>query len=793
MLLVLCLLLSLAACAGKQERTTEPAAPDSTAEPTPAPTPEPTPEPLDGKKLFGDAADTLSQAQSLSADYVFRQEITIPDYTGKELGSMTLKEENTRSVEYEALGSDDFRARLTDKIKLGDSPEQSQQQVFADGVLYLEFDGARYYSKTEAADFLADQIPTVLLDETLYETVEAEETETGYTIRFSDAAGAESWAMPDAGEWIEASGSAELSADGALTGASYLLSYRFGGLTVQASWEAAYHSPETLDLASYVPENTKKYESLDSAAAPLMLKRAAYLLESAGAAQASMTGEYVVEAAAQSMRKYDQLSMLDRKSGFVFHEDVSVYATDYVRQQSADYSYEVDFAKGVWTAVFPDGTTESNIINAAEAREQLRESLSRYIPGGGELIDADLEEVGDYWLIRFAADEDYGTRVKNGICNELFPTDPKILDRLSSDYKTKAAEGYLAVEKVSGIPTAISLSFSGIHTIEDTPCALSMEMSMGLSLYTEDACQDILDDPLSGPEPENKPTPVFYQVSDADGHSMYLFGTIHVGDDRTGWLPQVIYDALDASDALAVEFDTDSFADSLDDEELRQELLDAYYYLDGTAIQNHVDSELYKEALLQLQVSGSYSSTSESMKPYLWSNAIEQFYLSQGRSFSSEKGVDSRLLRLARESEKEILDVESGVFQVRMLGGYSDPVQEMLLAGTVETSREEYLSSIAKLYEAWCTGDEAALIERLAAMSEEERAELDEDEQQIYDEYHQKMETERNANMVLVAEDYLSSGKTVFFAVGLAHLLGEGGLVHALRDAGYTVTLIDVH
>ena len=31
------------------------------------------------------------------------------------------------------------------------------------------------------------------------------------------------------------------------------------------------------------------------------------------------------------------------------------------------------------------------------------------------------------------------------------------------------------------------------------------------------------------------------------------------------------------------------------------------------------------------------------------------------------------------------------------------------------------------------------------------------------------------------------------FAVGLAHLLGEGGLVHALRDAGFTVTLIDTH
>ena len=44
--------------------------------------------------------------------------------------------------------------------------------------------------------------------------------------------------------------------------------------------------------------------------------------------------------------------------------------------------------------------------------------------------------------------------------------------------------------------------------------------------------------------------------------------------------------------------------------------------------------------------------------------------------------------------------------------------------------------------------------------------------------------------MLEVAKGYLDSGKTVFFAVGLAHLLGDGGLVQALRDAGYTVTLI---
>jgi autotransporter passenger strand-loop-strand repeat protein len=140
-----------------------------------------------------------------------------------------------------------------------------------------------------------------------------------------------------------------------------------------------------------------------------------------------------------------------------------------------------------------------------------------------------------------------------------------------------------------------------------------------------------------------------------------------------------------------------------------------------------------------------------------------------------------------------ILNVESGEFQVSMLTGYSDPVQEMMLSEAITATRQEYLNGSYELYEAWCEGDEEALIQRLAAMDEEERAELDEDELAIYDEYHQKMEVERNAAMVEVAKGYLAEGRKVFFAVGLAHLLGEGGLVHALRDAGFTVTLIDTH
>jgi uncharacterized protein YbaP (TraB family) len=50
---------------------------------------------------------------------------------------------------------------------------------------------------------------------------------------------------------------------------------------------------------------------------------------------------------------------------------------------------------------------------------------------------------------------------------------------------------------------------------------------------------------------------------------------------------------------------------------------------------------------------------------------------------------------------------------------------------------------------------------------------------------------DRNDGMLEKAIEYLESGKVVFYAVGLAHLLNDvNGLVDTLQEAGYTVELV---
>ena len=65
------------------------------------------------------------------------------------------------------------------------------------------------------------------------------------------------------------------------------------------------------------------------------------------------------------------------------------------------------------------------------------------------------------------------------------------------------------------------------------------------------------------------------------------------------------------------------------------------------------------------------------------------------------------------------------------------------------------------------------------------------EEKAYYEEYVEKMITERDKIMADGIKSYLKSGETVFVAVGLAHVIGENGIVDQLREAGYTVTSVE--
>ena len=82
-------------------------------------------------------------------------------------------------------------------------------------------------------------------------------------------------------------------------------------------------------------------------------------------------------------------------------------------------------------------------------------------------------------------------------------------------------------------------------------------------------------------------------------------------------------------------------------------------------------------------------------------------------------------------------------------------------------------------HEAYAMGEEELTVERLNSLYAE-----------LLEEYNKAMISDRNIGMADKAEEYLAGGGTGFYIVGLAHVVGDGGIIDLLTQRGYTVEKI---
>ena len=279
-------------------------------------------------------------------------------------------------------------------------------------------------------------------------------------------------------------------------------------------------------------------------------------------------------------------------------------------------------------------------------------------------------------------------------------------------------------------------------------------------------------------------SPLLYKVTDTQGNTVWLFGSIHVGQDSFYPLPDYVMDAYNGADALAVEFDIVSYQQDMP---AMIKDLQSMIYLDGTTIKDHIPQDLYDQCVEILQQNNSYNIMLDYYCPSFWSQTIDQLIMMQN-GINMDLGIDLHFLNLAHEEGKTILDIESASFQYKMLAGFSDELQVMLLQESVDSyaEPEEYIQSVTEMMDIWQRGNESAF----AAMISTDYDPLTEEEQLLFDEYNNAMTTQRNINMADFAEDALVNGQELFICVGAAHVIGEGGMADLLAQRGYTVEVV---
>ena len=280
--------------------------------------------------------------------------------------------------------------------------------------------------------------------------------------------------------------------------------------------------------------------------------------------------------------------------------------------------------------------------------------------------------------------------------------------------------------------------------------------------------------------------PMLFHVTGPDGAEGYLFGTIHVADERVNTVLSKLLPYLDACDALAVEFDVVAFEN---DYAAQMASVQQFLLQDGTTVDQHMPKELYERASALLDEAGLMPNMTKIYKLSMWAQMVEQAALMTRTDYSMEIGMDRTLIQHCYEKNIEVRDVESAEFQYGLLAGFSDELNLLLIENTLD-SLEDYGQAIDELYETWLAGSYEGLMEVLEE-EDEGSEEMTEAQQALLEDYNDKMLTQRNLGMRDKALQWLKAGDKVFFAVGAAHLMGEDGLVELLRAAGYSVEQVE--
>ena len=762
LLVAFAMLAALCGCGGTPAETT---VPPTTTEPAPP-----------ASELYAEANEKLAAMTNVQLDITYIEEMV--------LGADTFKSTTQEIVTLLDLGAESFRVSAEGTCYSGSYYTEHSEQ-FLDGMYYGKINTDLFKAEITAEEILDRLMPVQLIDPSLYSSIE-QTAEGEFTFTGSELL--ESWVDNNYTILTEATGTATLDENGVPGKFTYKAAYTQGAadMTISVTVKVK-EAPAEASVAA--PDKADTYQLLDTPEAPALIHMVMGNLIQATAVSSTNTEAVVIQAANFSEAQQIELHTYGEVATQMMKCDLTYQAA--ANGSTETYTSTETYRDGVLTTQENNGpaVTDASIM-PSQIESFIDERVFAQMPNTAYIADYDLTFVGDTLLLEYTFTDEVGESMRDSL-SQNYLGDANLISDLSSSYETTTMSGYIGIDASTGMPLSAAQTYLATHTVDGQEFLLSwvnqQKLQLG-NLRTRDA---IVGEPLPPEEPEEKAAPVFYKVTGAEGQQMWLLGTIHVGDERTAYLPQEIYDAFDSADALAVEFESESYtAQLMEDEEAMQRYLEAFLYTDGTSTQEHIgDEELYEQLLKFLQASGTYDNTMLVTKPIFLEQTVSSFYMSNGYRLSSDYGVDNQLQARAYEQEKEILSVESGDFQMDLLGSFSDELQVWMLRDALEYGQCAYNYHTEQLFEMWCAGDEAELI---AYLNEEagDDPDMTEEEKALMAEYEQALETGRNVDMLAVAEEYLNSGKTVFYAVGLAHLLADDGLVNTLRNAGYTVELV---
>lgn len=254
------------------------------------------------------------------------------------------------------------------------------------------------------------------------------------------------------------------------------------------------------------------------------------------------------------------------------------------------------------------------------------------------------------------------------------------------------------------------------------------------------------------------------------GHSMYLFGTMHVGLAEFYPLEPRIAQAVAGASTLALELDP-AVAPGVAEKAMREHGMAAA----GQAIPPALAARLARV----LDQAGINPAVTAPLKPWLVATLLAmREYEAQG--YRADLGVDSYLATLARVGKVKLLELESLDGQMSMFDQLSHAEQLRYLdesLAMIESGKQR--AEIRQVVDAWRNADRGAL-DSLAERAQNDSSMAGRFVQQV-------LLDGRNGALADKLLQLLAREANTVAAIGVLHLLGKQSVPALMQAKGVTV------
>jgi hypothetical protein len=257
----------------------------------------------------------------------------------------------------------------------------------------------------------------------------------------------------------------------------------------------------------------------------------------------------------------------------------------------------------------------------------------------------------------------------------------------------------------------------------------------------------------------------------------FLYGTIHVPDERVLDLPDVVAEALDAADAVYTEIPMDTAT--------QMAAASAFMLPSGTTLKDRLPDDVYRQTEAYLADKGLSILFFQQMKPYALATQIMMLdYMDE--LMAGAQPLDAALASQATAASKDVRALETVDEQIQVFESLTDEEEVELLRVTLEhmSTSDGGASAMDALVDAYLAGDEDTLVQVAFEYFEEDDP--------LTEKFMQVAVDDRNVRMTdrIVESLHEEPGRVHFFAIGALHYPMDMGILALLDEKGYEVTRV---